>query len=272
MVQKQAVGVTAAGTGRERMPKLVVMLRVKDGGRFIDHWLANIGPLADEIVAVDNGSTDGTLERLRAHPKVAAIDRTVGFDEGRDKNLLYRRARERGAEWLLWIDVDETFESGVTREKLDRLMTTTRLSRIFFRRFHFIDETHFNVAPYWLRATSSYDRILWRDQASGYFENEMFNNGLVRGIEGPSGICRFRMRHTGYVSSQEVDRKIALYRTLDSSLEETYRKMRFENAFPVRWHERADAPIRTYAVDLLLDGLFLWHRAGRKIRHLLRLA
>lgn len=251
------------------MPKLVVMLRVKDGRRFIDDWLANIGPLADEIVAVDNGSTDGTLERLRAHPKVTAIDRTVGFDEGRDKNLLYRRARERGADWLLWIDVDETFERAVTREKLDRLMTTTRLSRIFFRRYHFIDETRFNLAPYWLRVTSNYDRVLWRDQASGYFETEIFNNGLIRGIEGPSGISRFRMRHTGYVSREEVNKKISLYRTLDSSMEESYRKMRFENALPVRWHERADAPVRTYTVDLFLDGLFLWRLAGRKIRRML---
>jgi len=46
------------------MPKLVAMLRVKDGILFAEQWLARTSELVDEIVAVDNGSTDGTYEIL----------------------------------------------------------------------------------------------------------------------------------------------------------------------------------------------------------------
>ena len=42
------------------MAKLIVMLRVKDGIYFVHEWLACFEKLVDEIVVLDNGSTDGT--------------------------------------------------------------------------------------------------------------------------------------------------------------------------------------------------------------------
>ncbi len=47
------------------MAKLVVMIRLKDSLTFIHEWLACYEKLADEIVALDNGSTDGCLEILQ---------------------------------------------------------------------------------------------------------------------------------------------------------------------------------------------------------------
>ena len=100
------------------MPKLVGMLRVKNGMFFLKRWLEGISPLVDEIVVVDNGSTDGSLEVLTRHPNVVAIAQTEGLHEGRDINLAYYMARQRNPDWVIWLDVDEVFESRLTRKNL----------------------------------------------------------------------------------------------------------------------------------------------------------
>ena len=68
--------------------RLIIPLRVKNAKLFIDEWLNCYEKLADGIVAVDNGSTDGTYEKLKNHPKVLAIRQTEEFDEGRDIKIL----------------------------------------------------------------------------------------------------------------------------------------------------------------------------------------
>src|SRR5687768_13417818 len=131
------------------MPKLVIMLRVKDGMLFVHEWLERFEKLVDEIVALDNGSTDGTYEVLKAHPKVVDIVRTEGYNEGRDKNLLYSMMRKRNPDWCLWLDVDEIFEEELTRTDFDRLMNRSIVNKYAFRRFHFIDREYF--AGSWFR-------------------------------------------------------------------------------------------------------------------------
>ena len=65
--------------------------------------------------------------------------RTEGYDEGRDKNMLYAMMRKRNPDWCLWLDVDEIFEPQLTRKDFDRLMSRSWINKYGFRRFHFID-------------------------------------------------------------------------------------------------------------------------------------
>lgn len=234
------------------------MLRVKDGILFVSQWLENMSRLVDEIVVVDNGSTDGTLEILRSHPKVVSVDRTEGYDEGRDKILAYQRARERKPDWVLWLDVDEIFEQRLTRQNLDKLMASRYVTRYFFRRFHMIDEQRFNASSTWLRITCWPDRVMWREQPSAYFNNVAFNNGLICGVQGIAVPTRFRMKHLGYVSKLLVESKIDLYRSIDPTMENTYQKMRQVNPVPWVWHEYTAAPSWVTVQNLLLNLYFAY--------------
>lgn len=238
------------------MSKLVCMLRVKDGILFVNEWLKNMEKLVDEIVVVDNGSKDGTFEILSKHPKVVNIVRTEGFDEGRDKNLLYEMARERMPDWLLWLDIDELFELSLTRAKLNKLLTKTKANRIFFRRFHFIDEKHFNAKWYWIKYISSPDRVLWREQKTGYFENIVFNNGLIKGIAGRASISHYRIKHLGYVYKNEVKKKLEIYRKIDPTLKDTYNSIQFDDDNKMKWFEYFEAPVRVTLMNYFLD--FIW--------------
>ena len=240
------------------MPKLVAMLRVKDGILFIEEWLERTTALVDEIVVVDNGSTDGTLEILQRHPKVVSLEQTEGFDEGRDKILAYQRARERKPDWVISLDVDEIFEERITRDDLDRMMSSRFFVRYFFSLFHLVDLEHFNVKPFWFRVTTYPTKVMWKEQPTGYFANLKFNNGLIRGIHGPTGLSHFRIRHLGYVDKSYVKRKAQIYRIVDPSMEDTYERMEQANPYTWRWREYNEAPMMVTAQNLLMDAYFLF--------------
>lgn len=250
------------------MTKLVAMLRVKDGILFINEWLENISRLVDEIVAVDNGSTDGTYEILKFCPKVVEITQTSGFHEGRDKVILYEMARKRNPDWCLWLDVDEIFEKALTKEKIEKLTSNNKVNRYFFRRFHLVDKENFNADWRWIKYTSEFDRVLWREQKTGYFEDLKFNNGLIKGISGRNKVSHYRLKHLGYVDKREVDKKIGIYREIDPILEIAYQSIIFVNPRTIRWKESFGlAKIKVLSLNLLLDIIFIFKFSIRKIKH-----
>jgi len=237
------------------MSKFVVMLRVKDGIGFVPVWLACFERLADEIVVLDNGSTDGTYEALLAHPRVVRIVRTEGYNEGRDKNLMYDAVRERKPDWCLWIDIDEVFEPSVTRRKLDRMMKTRLVKRYAFRRFHFIDDEHFAGSPFRLNYSAGHDRIMWKESPSGYFENLLIDSPNVKGIGGLKLPTHLRLKHLGYISKDLVDRKAALYRSIIPDKESIFQEMYMRDEKKIRWIDNPRDPkvlLLTARMDLML--------------------
>lgn len=256
------------------MPKFVVMLRVKDGMFFAEEWLRCFEKLADEIVVLDNGSTDGTYEYLKAHPKVTDIIRTEGYNEGRDKNLLYEHVRHRKPDWILWVDIDEIFEPGLTRKHFDRLMNRRLVNKYAFRRFHFIDREHFAGSWFRLNYSAGHDRILWRENSSGYFENFILDSPNVKGIKGLKVNTNFRLKHLGYISKELVDKKKELYLDyIADEKKESLNQMYLAGEKPIRW---IDA--RNHPKVILLNGLLnciqlkhmahkVWHRSKGFLRN-----
>jgi glycosyltransferase involved in cell wall biosynthesis len=215
--------------------KFIVMLRVKDGITFVDEWLSCFEKLVDEIVVLDNGSTDGTFERLKAHPKVVDIIRTEGYNEGRDKNLLYERMRLRKPDWCIWVDVDEIFEPELTRKDFDKLMASKVITKYAFRRFHFIDREHFAGSLFRLNYSAGHDRMMWRESPTGYFENVILDSPNVKGIKGIKSNTNFRLKHLGYISKDLVDKKAAIYRTITTEIEDTLQEMYMRNERKIKW-------------------------------------
>lgn len=171
------------------------MLRVKDGILFIDRWLQNIGNLVDEIVVVDNGSTDGTLEKLRNHPAVSLIKETVGFHEGRDRIMLLEMARERNADWLIGLDVDEVFEESFTRDRILKMINTNKMLVYGFRRFHLLyDENHYQAKWKDIIELSRPSRYLYRDYQELLVRNVKIHCG-VENLKGKRIMSPFRILH-----------------------------------------------------------------------------
>lgn len=178
------------------MDKLIILLRVKDGMHFLPEWLDNVSKFADEVVAVDNGSTDGTLEFLKKSNLVTKIEETKGFDEGRDRILTYKMARERKADWLMMLDVDEFFEEGFDRKHVVKLMNSNIYSYYKFRRFHMIkDKNHYNAEKKNIQGLINPDRLLWKDNPRINFPDKKIHGAVPVGLKGLWRVSTWRILH-----------------------------------------------------------------------------
>src|SRR5215218_799051 len=91
--------------------ELVVVCLVRDGRpyvkSFVEHYLS-LG--AKHIVFLDNGSTDGTAEALKAYENVTVLKTTMFF--GRYQLLMRQYLVEQYGKnhWSLLVDIDELFD------------------------------------------------------------------------------------------------------------------------------------------------------------------
>ncbi len=91
--------------------RLVALLPVRNGGRFLDGWLAGVAGFADAVVALDDGSTDDTRRRLEAHPLVTTLLTNParagydGWDDHANRTRLLAEVEE--GTWVLFLDADE---------------------------------------------------------------------------------------------------------------------------------------------------------------------
>ena len=88
---------------QEKKPLLTVSMIVKNEEGFIEGCLQSISGVADEIVIVDTGSTDKTIEIARKYTdKIFEIEWKDDFAYARNESL-----RHSTGEWILYLDADE---------------------------------------------------------------------------------------------------------------------------------------------------------------------
>jgi hypothetical protein len=108
-----------------RRVRLLALLAARDEMRFLPGFVENVAPQVDGIVALDDGSTDGTGDYLASRPEVVELlDVPPGrpsWDEPRNHRRLVEAALRHGAEWLLVVDADERLERHF-RERAERII------------------------------------------------------------------------------------------------------------------------------------------------------
>ena len=101
----------------DRKHLLVAVTRIRNEALILPDTLDYLGKHVDAIVAYDDASTDGTVDILRKHKKVALIIANRAWEqdikarrlaEGRHRGLLLQIAREQlPFEWMFCFDPDE---------------------------------------------------------------------------------------------------------------------------------------------------------------------
>lgn len=150
-----------------------------------------IAPARLEIVVVDNGSTDGTVEMLgRDFPGVAvlALPANLGFAEA--NNLAFRRALARGAEYVALVNNDVEVGPGWLRALLDAA-DTNPAAALFCGTLLFRDER-----PDLVNSTGVVIDSLGRAKDRDFrvpLESLRRGDGPVQGITGGAALIRTQL-------------------------------------------------------------------------------
>jgi len=89
---------------------VLIAVPVFNEQRYVADVLSRIRLLADDVLVVDDGSTDGTAQVLAATPGIAVIRHPVNRGYGRSLIDAFGYADARGYDWIITIDCDDQHE------------------------------------------------------------------------------------------------------------------------------------------------------------------
>lgn len=102
---------------RTEKPKVLALLVFRNEMRFLPGYFENVSNLVDGIIALDDGSTDGSGDFVKRQPTLLHLI-TLPNEEPHHWNeplihaLCIQAALEHGADWCIALDADERLEAG----------------------------------------------------------------------------------------------------------------------------------------------------------------
>lgn len=95
--------------------KIIALMPVWNAGRWLPNSLKALENCVDAIIALDDGSTDNSLELLKSHSLITEIIKKpskelVEWHDAQNHYELYLAAAKYLPEWLIFVDADEVLE------------------------------------------------------------------------------------------------------------------------------------------------------------------
>lgn len=199
--------------------RLLALLAVRNGIDFLPGFVTNVGPHVEGILALDDGSIDGSDDFLADRPEVLELLRVrpdrPEWDEMGNHRRLVAAALRHDADWAFCVDVDERVERQF-RSRAERVIRRGRL----------IGCTAFAVRLRELWDTPDYyraDGIWGRKAPARLFRlrvDHCFDSAPVHGIKAPLQARPFRLGdllvyHLGMLSPADRKARQRRYEELD---------------------------------------------------------
>ena len=184
----------------EKKKLSAVMITYNEIGH-IDAVLENLG-FADEIVVVDSFSTDGTVERIKAHERVKLIQRP--FKDFTDQKSF--ALSQASNDWVLFMDADERVTNDLKHEILDTINSkeTTASAYYFYRTFMFEDKV-LNFSGW---QTDKNYRLFKKSKVQ-FAQDRIVHETLI--VDGESANLENKLIHYSYKNYEDYKNKMVKY-------------------------------------------------------------
>jgi len=118
--------------------KISLLIIVKNGEKGIEQTIQSAKGIVNEIVVVDSGSTDKTLEIVKKYTK-KVYEKIFENDFSKLRNFGLSKA---SGDWILVLDADEVLEVD-TLKKVSELINQSQADGYWFRRKWYYDDSHY---------------------------------------------------------------------------------------------------------------------------------
>jgi len=234
--------------------------RVKNEARWIDRMIRSIQPLCDQIIILDDYSSDDTVSIAEGMGCHVIHSPFATMDESRDKNYLLDHIYsclpdgecelgDSSPHWAIMLDGDEAIVAA-DMELLKSRMAQTPMRAISIQILYlWDDEQHIRTDGIYSRfyRPSIYRLISQRDRfrATGHGPNLHCSSapGACLSMVERSAV---RALHYGYLHREDRVRKFEFYNRIDphNPLEDGYRHMVIGDIFPANARFRHGGPIQ----------------------------
>lgn len=186
------------------------MLQVhNEADRFLETVLESLSSFVDDIVIVDDASTDQTVRLCKKYPKarnIVELSSPLFNQEWKLRKILWETALSTEPDWLLSVDADEIYETKAQKE-IHRLINQEESDWLGFRFYDFWGSmTHYREDEHWhihKRHTMTAVRYI---PSYHYFYPEWDHHvprlPLTSGLL--PGLCtELRVKHLGWACGEE---------------------------------------------------------------------
>lgn len=230
-------------------PRLTMAMLVRnEADRYLEKVLNHVVRYADQVVVLDDASTDNTVEvckRCLANiPHSIAVNTEAGFhNEVELRKQLWNMAAATKPDWIMILDADEMFEDGIV-QIMPHLLSNPNADIYLFRLYDMWNETHYREDNYW-QAHKYYRPFLVRFQANYEYKWQEtpqhcgrlpINIGSLRVVP-----CQMRIKHWGWARSSDRLDKYYRYKKHDPDavygIREQYQSILDPKPNLIRWQE-----------------------------------
>lgn len=183
--------------------KIIALFPIKNDRWILDIVIPQLKRFADEILVLDGGSTDGTIETLRSYGVEVKDQDQSNMNYSSWRQELLDWGRERGGTHFIWLDADEAFTTNflpIFRDEIAKLKPGQKLAMQWLCLWK---------SPYVYREDSSvwsnlYKDFVFCDDGKAVFESIKLHEGRTPGPNNEETWVRLPLEKGGVLHFQFV--------------------------------------------------------------------